>query len=440
NNQTASLKIMLTQSTQPSILEVLTDKPEPVLKSIDDVITFDEGDTFEFTGYYYSQTSKKTAVITGDKTITFSFTKVSEPTVTTVAATDIQVTEATVGGNVTKENGASVTERGVCWATTNNPTVSNNKKSSGTGTGTFSVTLSSLSDGTTYYVRAYAINSYGIAYGNTVTFTTVKKVAIVNGAIQKAFSVSASKKVYFSQGNLQYNARSNTWRFAGKQYDMIGANNNKISSTYNGWIDLFGYGTSAYGVGDHKYLPYNTSTDYDDYPSQDIAGTVFDWGVGKPISNGGNQKGLWRTLTKAEWYYLLATRADALSKVGRATVNNVKGLVVLPDEWTTPKGITFKSLQSLIGSMHDENKDFSINTYTESDWLKMEMNGAVFFPCGGYRNGSTVKDSGSVGRYWSASAEDSYDSYCLTISSETLMTSGEHHYYGHSVRLVQDVK
>ena len=195
NNQKASLKIILTQSTQPSILEVLTNKPESVLKSINDVITFDDGDEFEFTGYYYSQTKVETmhsAFINGDKQIRFSFTKVSAPTVTTVKATNITTDAATVGGNVTSDNGTSVTERGVCWGTSANPTVSNNKKASGTGTGSFTVTLSSLSDATTYYVRAYAINAEGTSYGDEITFTTTKKATAPTVTTTKATNIKTN--------------------------------------------------------------------------------------------------------------------------------------------------------------------------------------------------------------------------------------------------------
>lgn len=63
------------------------------------------------------------------------------------------------------------------------------------------------------------------------------------GALKGEFSVSATKKVHFSQGNLQYQASTKTWRFAEHQYDYIGSANSQISSSYTGWIDLFGYGT-----------------------------------------------------------------------------------------------------------------------------------------------------------------------------------------------------
>ena len=97
------------------------------------------------------------------------------------------------------------------------------------------------------------------------------------GALSGKFSISNSEKVCFSQGNLQYQASTSTWRFAEHQYDIIGAANANISDTYDGWIDLFGWGT-----GDD---PTKHTTDNNDY-------SVFtDWGVNR-ISNGGDAENL----------------------------------------------------------------------------------------------------------------------------------------------------
>jgi M6 family metalloprotease-like protein len=96
------------------------------------------------------------------------------PTVTTTEVTNIAATTANTGGNVTSDGGASVTSRGVVYATTQNPTTANNSVSGGSGTGSFNVTLSSLSPNTTYYVRAFAVNSQGTAYGTQRSFTTAE--------------------------------------------------------------------------------------------------------------------------------------------------------------------------------------------------------------------------------------------------------------------------
>jgi uncharacterized protein (TIGR02145 family) len=94
------------------------------------------------------------------------------PTVTTASVTSIAANSATCGGNVTATGGANVTARGVCWSTSQNPTVANSHTTDGSGTGSFTSSITGLSAGTTYYVRAYATNSAGTAYGNQVSFTT----------------------------------------------------------------------------------------------------------------------------------------------------------------------------------------------------------------------------------------------------------------------------
>jgi uncharacterized protein (TIGR02145 family) len=92
------------------------------------------------------------------------------PTVSTTAVSDILPLSAKSGGSITNDGAASITERGVVFATTANPTISNFKIAAGTGTGNFTVTLSPLASQTTYYIRAYATNSHGTAYGNQVQF------------------------------------------------------------------------------------------------------------------------------------------------------------------------------------------------------------------------------------------------------------------------------
>ena len=96
-------------------------------------------------------------------------------TLTTTVATQITENSALVGGNVTADGNATVTERGVVYSTSSNPTIANNKLASGNGTGSFTCTLTDLQDNTTYYVRAYATNSVGTAYGAQISFKTDKK-------------------------------------------------------------------------------------------------------------------------------------------------------------------------------------------------------------------------------------------------------------------------
>ena len=239
------------------------------------------------------------------------------------------------------------------------------------------------------------------------------------------FSVSETKKVHFSQGNLQYQASTQTWRFAENQYDMIGSENSNISASYSGWIDMFGWGTG--------HNPTRTSTDYNDYA------TFTDWG--------NNMGEGWRTLTKDEWVYLFYTRTNAASLFGLGSVNGVNGTIILPDSWVTPDGASFtpstsQGLADQGSYYYNSNGDnFSHNTYTAEQWSVMESAGAVFLPAAGYRFGTDVYGVGSGGNYWSASPGSENGVYRMYFGSDYLVPQNYYgRFYGHSVRLVQDLE
>jgi uncharacterized protein (TIGR02145 family) len=103
------------------------------------------------------------------------------PTLTTTAASSITQTAASSGGNISSAGGAAITTRGVCWSTSANPTIAlTTKTTDGTGIGAFTSNLTGLSANTTYYVRAYATNSQGTAYGNEISFTTLQNSTAIN--------------------------------------------------------------------------------------------------------------------------------------------------------------------------------------------------------------------------------------------------------------------
>jgi len=101
-----------------------------------------------------------------------TFTTLSRPVLTTVAISDITLISATSGGNISFDGGAQVTASGVCWGTSEEPTITNNVTTNGVNNGAFTSNLTGLSEGTRYYIRAYATNSVGTAYGNQLSFVT----------------------------------------------------------------------------------------------------------------------------------------------------------------------------------------------------------------------------------------------------------------------------
>ena len=94
-------------------------------------------------------------------------------TVATTTATEISYTTAVSGGEITNDGGTAVIARGVCWSLNENPTISNSRSIDGDGIGTFESSMSDLISGQTYYIRAYATNNAGIAYGSQDSFTTI---------------------------------------------------------------------------------------------------------------------------------------------------------------------------------------------------------------------------------------------------------------------------
>jgi hypothetical protein len=103
------------------------------------------------------------------------------PTISTTAVSGLFNTSAISGGNITNQGSSSITARGVCWSTSQNPTISNSKTSNGSGTGTFISNITGLTAVTTYYLRAYATNSTGTAYGQQITFSTTSVAALIIG-------------------------------------------------------------------------------------------------------------------------------------------------------------------------------------------------------------------------------------------------------------------
>ncbi|NTW31021.1 MAG: hypothetical protein HGB12_00025 [Bacteroidetes bacterium] len=120
-----------------------------------------------------------------------TFTTFNIPSVTTQAVSNIAATTATGNGNVTANGGLSITERGVCWNTSATPTTANSKATSAGTTGAFTASMTGLSVGTLYYVRAYAINAAGISYGNEVTFTTLNLASITTLAVTSITATTA---------------------------------------------------------------------------------------------------------------------------------------------------------------------------------------------------------------------------------------------------------
>ncbi|MEE0971737.1 MAG: hypothetical protein U0L14_05375, partial [Bifidobacterium ruminantium] len=238
------------------------------------------------------------------------------------------------------------------------------------------------------------------------------EASVPDGAISGVFSVSDSKQVYFSKGNLRY--ASSKWSFFDNQYDFY------TSYSADAW-DKFGWSTSAttYGM--------NTSTSNGDY-----SGDFVDWGATMGAG--------WRTLTSDEWAYLLKTRSASTvngtenGRYAKAKVNNVPGIILFPDTYTHPAGV-----EAPTGVNATDEYGWEGNSYTAADWTKMESAGCVFLPAAGCRYGSEMIGLGSDGYYGSATPDGADYAYRVKFNSGSLEPANSiNRCLGCSVRLVQE--
>lgn len=195
------------------------------------------------------------------------------PTVSTTAVSAITSNTASSGGNVTLDGGADVTARGVCWSTSANPTTSDSKTSNGTGTGSFTSSITGLSSGTTYHVRAYTTNSAGTGYGADLSFTTKSSTTIPTVTTTAASSITATTASsggnVTSEGSASVTARGVCWSTSSNPtvYDSHtydGAGTGSFTSYITGLspgttYHVRAYAISSAGTGYGSDVPFRTS-------------------------------------------------------------------------------------------------------------------------------------------------------------------------------------
>lgn len=362
---------------------------------------------------------------------------VVSPNVVTLPATDISSTAATCGMELSDSTYAAGSETGLCWGPCHNPTTEGLHVSLNSHGGR--MTLDGLAPGSTYFVRGYVRTSAGITYGDEVLFTTLTGTPdIPAGAASGLFSVGKGAQVYIASGNLQYQASTGTWRFATHQYDCVGIDNNKMAPSWNGWIDLFGWGTSGHDHGAVNFQPWSgnadTRSDALHYAYGNPGSHLFDqdgtadWGSNR-IVNGGDEEGLWRTPRVSELLYLLFNRNTASGvRFAKAQVGGVYGLIVLPDNWNI--AIYPLNAANNVNARHDAN------VITLSDWTHLESAGAVFLPEAGVRTVDGIFTH--LGAYYTSEAATT-DAWHLILDDAGLYFDARgHRGDGLSVRLVQD--
>ena len=275
------------------------------------------------------------------------------PTVTTNNVTGITETTAVCGGNVTADGGATVTARGVCWSTSQNPTISDSHTTDGSGTGSYTSNITGLNAGTTYYVRAYATNSKGTSYGSRKSFTTN---AQINGHDFVDLGLSSGVK----------------WATCN-----VGANSSSEYGKYYAWGEIAP--KTSYDAGNSVTYGQQIG-DISGNPQYDAARA--NWG------------GTWRMPTKVEFEEL---------------INNCTWT------WTSEGGYNGYRVTGPNGN-------------------------SIFLPAAGYRSGTSLTNAGSYGYCWSSTPGEgnTRNAYGLYFYSDLHDTNWDHRNIGQSVRPVSD--
>ncbi|MBO4655562.1 MAG: fibrobacter succinogenes major paralogous domain-containing protein, partial [Bacteroidales bacterium] len=328
---------------------------------------------------------------------------VSLPMVTTNTVSSITTTSAICGGNVTSDGGATVSARGVCWSTSQNPTVSDSHTTNGTGIGSFTSSITVLSPDTTYYVRAYATNSVGTAYGSQVSFTTPTSSTGQNDQpCPDAATVT--------------DIDSNTYNTVqiGNQCWM--KENLRTTRYANG--DSISIGTESSEITPYRYSPNNDANNVPTY------GYLYNW---------------------------LAVMHGTSSS--SANPSGVQG--ICPNGWHVPSDAEWTQLTDYVGSQVqyqcDNNSDYKAKALASTTgWTSSTTICAVGNdPSSNNATGFSVLPAGNYGLYlgfgdgalfWSASETNDHNAYSRTLSygSSLVLRFDDGKYHGFSVRCVRD--
>ena len=288
------------------------------------------------------------------------------------------------------------------------------------------------------------------------------------------FSVSSTKKVVFSPGNLQFQAAGciqeddqyngdlvgGTWRFAEHQWDFIGANpGNSVydkneRKKQSGWIDYFCWGTSGWNSGAKRWTPFGLNQSSNLYnPGGSLSNSLTgqyaraDWGIFNkiynPVTKVNDPAGTWYTMPKEEWAYLLdSNRTSSGKRFALAKVGDVNGMLIFPDGWDS----------TWYRTTNDNNytAKYESNTMTVAVFQQqLESRGVAFLPAAGNQSKSQggIYDESVSGCYWSSTYSNvsngntAYGLYFKPNENSNIGSSGSHQRsHGRSVRLVRVVE
>ena len=386
----------------------------------------------------------------------------SMPVVTTNEITDITQTTATSGGNVTSDGGVNVTARGVCWSTSQNPTISNSHTTDGNGTGSFTSSITGLTANTTYYVRAYATNEKGTSYGEEKSFKTMVSesmpVVTTNEITGITQTTATSGGNVTSDGGVNVTARGVCWSTSqnptiSNSHTTDGNGTGSFTSSITGLTANTTYYVRAYATNEkgtsygeqrsfttldpptingHEYVDLglpsglkwatcnvgaNSPADYGDYFAWGETETKTEYTQGNSLTNGLSISEL-----QSQGY---------IDGSGNLTPSHDAATANWGGSWRMP---TEAELEELIVEC--------TWTWTTQDVYKVTgPNGNhIILPAPGSCLGSSPNGWDMSGFYWSSMPYESNsgNAYCLRFDSSGQNVNGIARHYGNSVRPVSE--
>ncbi len=421
----------------------------------------------------------------------------SIPTLTTSSISGITETSAQSGGSVTDDGGSTVTARGVCWSTSQNPTISNSKTTDGSDVGSFTSSMTGLSCGTTYYVRAYAINSAGTGYGTQVSFKSgacpLNLPTVTTTAISSITETSArSGGSVTDDGGSTVTARGVCWSISqnptiSNSKTTDGNGTGSFTSSLTGLSSVTTYYVRAYATnsvgtayGDEMNFKtwYGSVTDYDGniYPTvligsqtwmaENLKTTRYADGSTIPLVE---DTSAWNALTTTDkaysWYDNstsnrdtyggLYTWAAAMNGAGSSSSNPSGIQGVCPSGWHLPSDEEWKELEMYLGMSQAEADDIGWRGSDEGGKLKeagtthwydpnigaTNESGFTALPGGLRYDGGSFINLGYYADFWTATEDAASYAWYRGLSydgADVLRLNYYYKNYGFSVRCVGD--
>ena len=350
----------------------------------------------------------------------FTTKTINLPTVSTTNTSNISYTSATISGNVSKDGGANVTERGIVYSTSKGPTTSNSKVKNGSGTGSFSCDLSNLQDGVTYYVRTYATNLKGTAYGEEKSFTT-KTITLPTVSTSAANDISSTSAAV--GGNVSNDGGANVIE-RGVVYSTSKeptTSNNKVkngSGTGSYSCDLSNlqdgvtyyvraYAINLKGTTYGEQLSFSTPKLENGHDYVDL-GLSVKWatcnvGATKPEQSGGyfawgeTESRSYFVTDNYKWGWGYITKYNDEDDLIELELSDDAAHVNWGGNWRMPTRAEFDELLT--------NCVWSLSLQNDVEWYKVtsKINGnSIILPYSGYWSGNNIKRS-TCCCYWSSS-------------------------------------